>query len=55
MIETFAIACCRARSGFLDLNHTSKTRETRVPYGSEARFREQPNAAATFGIGTLGS
>jgi hypothetical protein len=52
MIETFAIPCCRA---FLDLNHTSKTRETRAPYGSEARFREQPNAAATFGIGTLGS
>ena len=55
MIEKFAIISGEVPSEFIDLNHTSKSMLSSVPYDSEVRSRPQQRSPANFGIGTLGS
>ncbi len=54
MIEKFAIIGGKVPSEFLDLNHTSKSHGSSVPYDSEVRSRTQQRTLANFGIGLLG-
>ena len=53
MIEKFAIISGEVSSEFLDLNHTSKSYVSSVPYDSEVRSLPPAASSGDFGIGTL--
>jgi hypothetical protein len=53
MIEKFAGVCDMVLSEFLDLNHTSNSMNSSVPYDFEVRSQTPRRAPANFEIGTL--